>query len=213
MKRKLAILGGGELGRQVAHYSVLNGAYEVIGFLDDTIERGIIVDGKPVLGKINELEKLFSQSVFDEVFIGIGYDHFDFKALLYERITQQKIPLATIISPQVYIDPTSKIGKGVILYPGSLVEKDAVVEDNAVINVHCTIAHNAFVGRHSFIAGGAVLAGYAKVGASCFIGVNSVINDHISVCDDVTVGSLTVVGKNIKTPGIYFNDNRRLFKF
>ncbi|MBE6069650.1 MAG: acetyltransferase [Clostridium lundense] len=212
-KQKLVIIGAGELGRQVAHYAELDGHFEIVGFFDDTFPVGENVAGKPVMGNINEVQAQYFNNVFDCLFIAIGYNHFDFKALLYKNVVSQSIPLATIVSPQVYVDPTAKIGAGSILYPGCIVEKDAVVEDNVAIMVNATIAHNSKVGKHSFIAGGAVLAGYAQVGKRCFVGVNSVINDHIAVCDDVTIGSLTVVGKNIKKAGVYFNDNRRLFRF
>lgn len=211
--KKLLILGAGELGCQIVHYARLDGRYEIVGFLDDTISNGTLVNDVPVIGDMKDFCLLYKRKIYDCVFIGIGYDHFDFKEKLYNSIVLSEIPLATIISPQVYIDPTASIGNGVILYPGSLVEKDAIVEDNAVINIHTTIAHNARVGKHSFVAGGAVLAGYASIGMNCFIGVNSVVNDHINICDNVVVGSLTVVSKNIKNPGLYFNDNRRLFKF
>ena len=212
-KQKLAIIGAGELGRQVAHYSELDGHFEIVGYFDDTIRIGELVSGKPIIGNIEDVLTQYSNNIYDCLFIAIGYNHFDFKALLYKKVLEHNIPLATIVSPQVYIDPTAKVGAGTILYPGCIVEKDAVVEDNVAINVNATIAHNSIVGKHTFIAGGAVLAGYAQVGERCFVGVNSVINDHIVVCDDVTIGSLTVVGKNIKKPGVYFNDNRRLFCF
>ena len=212
-KRSLAILGAGELGAQIGHYALLDGRYEIIGFFDDTKEIGGLFDGFPILGKMEDFETLYHQGIFDCIFIGIGYAHFSFKAYLYEKVISSGVPLATIISPHVYIDPTAVIGKGVILYPGCVIDKDAVVEDNTVINVNVTIAHNSVVGKHSFIAGGAILAGYAKVGECCFLGVNSVINDHNYSEDNVIIGSQTVVSKNVKKSGTYFNDNRRLFKF
>ena len=85
-KQRLAILGGGELGRQVAHYAKLDGRYDVVGFLDDTIQNGTIVAGIRVLGDMNDVLQLYSNNTFDSVFIGVGYDHFDFKSLLYEKI-------------------------------------------------------------------------------------------------------------------------------
>lgn len=209
--KKLAILGSGELGRQVAHFAEIDGRYKIIGFFDDTKSIGTIVDKYPVIGKMNDIIYQYTKGILDCVFIGIGYDHFNFKEELYNIVINNTIPLATIISPNAYIDPTAKIGNGVILYPGCLIDKDAIIEDNVVINIHTTVAHNSIVGKHSFIAGGATLAGYSSVGKKCFVGVNSVINDHISISDDITIGSLTVVSKNLKQPGIYFNDNRRIF--
>ncbi|MCH5308517.1 MAG: NeuD/PglB/VioB family sugar acetyltransferase [Prevotella sp.] len=212
-KQRLAILGAGELGRQIGHYALLDGRYNVVGFLDDTKEKGTLCAEFSVLGKMEELEALYHQEVFDCIFIGIGYAHFEFKASLYEKVKKNNIPLATIIAPHVYIDPTAVIGMGVILYPGCVIDKDVVIEDNVVINLNVVVAHNSVVGKHSFIAGGAVLAGYAKVGECCFLGVNSVVNDHKYIGDNVIIGSQTIVSKNIKDPGTYFNDNRRLYKF
>lgn len=212
-KKNLIILGAGELGCQIAHYAHLDGKYDVKGFLDDTKKMGDQCAELPIIGKMDDLKILYDKGVFDYAFIGVGYAHFDFKALLYEKIKNLGIPLATIMAPHVYVDPTAAIGQGVILYPGSIIDKDAVVKDNAVINVNVTIAHNSVVGKHSFIAGGAILAGYAKVGECCFLGVNSVINDHNYIGDNIIIGSQTVVSKNITKPGTYFNDNRRLFKF
>lgn len=212
-KKNLVILGAGEFGIQIAHYALLDGKYKVVGFLDDTKEKGAKCVGFYILGKIEELETLYSQHVFDCAFIGIGYAHFEFRAFLYEKVKNSSIPLVTIIAPHVYIDPTAVIGMGVILYPGTVIDKDAIVEDNAVINLNVVIAHNSIVGKHSFIAGGAILAGYAKVGKCCFLGVNSVINDHIYIGDNIIIASQTVVSKNIKDSGTYFNDNRRLYKF
>lgn len=212
-KKKLVILGAGELGEQISHYAMLDGRYDVVGFLDDTKEKGVLCAGSSVLGKMEELEILYNQNVFDYVFIGIGYAHFEFKAFLYKKVKNSNIPLATIIAPHVYIDPTAAIGAGVILYPGCVIDKDAVVEDNVVINLNVVVAHNSIVGKHSFIAGGAILAGYAKVGECCFLGVNSVINDHKYIGDNIIISSQTIVSKNIKAAGTYFNDNRRLYKF
>lgn len=210
-KIRLAILGAGEFGRQITHYAHLSGVYDVVAFFDDIMSTETSVLDIPILGGMNDVLTAFKDNKFDKAFIGLGYAHFDVKDHLLHFLKENNIPLATIVSPNVYIDPTAKIGDGVILYPGCVIDKDVVLKDNVAVNVSTTVAHNSVVGENTFLAGGSTMAGYSSIGKNCFLGVNSVINDHISVGDNIVIASLTVVSKKLKNPGTYFNDNRRIF--
>ena len=71
--KKLAIIGSGDLGIQIAHYASSNMGYKVVGFFDDYAKKGSVVNGISVLGKLSEIKTIYSNSVFDEIVIGIGY--------------------------------------------------------------------------------------------------------------------------------------------
>lgn len=73
---RLAIIGAGDLGIQIAHCAKRNGK-EVVGFFDDFACPGINIIGISVLGKISDIHYLSTQ--FDELLIGIGYKHMDFR--------------------------------------------------------------------------------------------------------------------------------------
>lgn len=201
--KRLIIIGSGALGEQAAHYAVVSGEYEVVGYLNDFLPVGSVEGGYPILGGISSIYELYAQDVFDFAFIAIGYNHFDFKEKVYHELVEHNIPLGTIIAPNVYIDPTATVGQGCFLYPGVVVDKDATIEDCALLNIHVTISHNSVIGRHCFIAGGVTVCGFVKVGKKVFVGANSAINDNLQICDNVRIGSGTFIRESIDCPGTY----------
>lgn len=202
MKNKLLIIGSGELGQQIFHYSKIEGTFEVIGYIDDFKEKGEKVNDIPILGKINEIEDLFKKGLFDYLIIGIGYKYINLRDELYEKF-KNKIPFATIIVNPVYVDKTSNIEEGCVLYPGCIIDKNVHICANVILNLGTIVAHDCVIGQSSFCASPKI-AGFSKIGKRCFIGVNCIINDNKCVCDDVYMGSASLVTKNINEPGIYY---------
>src|SRR3546814_8377069 len=119
MKRRLVIIGAGDLGQQIAHYVTTDDGFEVVGFYDDFQKTGSVVNGVIVLGSINEIAEHYSKSLFDELIIGIGYKHLSFIEELYHRF-KIHIPLATIVHASCILDPTAIIGEVTYIYPGCI---------------------------------------------------------------------------------------------
>jgi FlaA1/EpsC-like NDP-sugar epimerase len=75
-KKRVILLGAGVLG-QIAYEKLKNmPGYEIVGFLDDDIEKASFLNGK-YLGKVSELENLLSLSKVevDEVIIALPLDN------------------------------------------------------------------------------------------------------------------------------------------
>lgn len=201
--KKLLIIGGGPLGNQITHFAELSGKYKPIGYLDDFIKSGTNIDTNSVIGTVSDAKSMFEDKIYDEAFIAIGYNRFEYKEKMYDYFSSLQIPLATIIAPGVTIDPTAKIGQGCCLTYGVHIDMETIIEDNVVLNVRTIIGHNCLIKAHSYFAGNVVIAGETTIGKRCFIGMNSSINDHLSVCDDVFIGSSTTIRKDIVEPGLY----------
>lgn len=210
--KKLLIIGAGDLGQQIAHFVTTDNQFEVIGYVDDWHEKGAIIKGKPVLGCIDDLSKLYANGQFEEVLIGIGYKHFAFRKALYEKY-KDSIPFATFVHSSCYVDPTAEIGKGVVIYPRCIIDKNAHVFENVLIDFGSGIGHDSELERHSFIAPMVAIAGGVGVGETCFIGIGATIIDHIQIVNSTTVGGGAVVVKNIVEPnGIYVGNPARFLK-
>ncbi|GAA6764473.1 hypothetical protein AAFH68_04030 [Flavobacterium sp. CGRL1] len=72
--KTLAIIGSGDLGRQLAYYALSDLHYSSVVFFDDFSEEKI-VNGIPIIGRTEDVEKAFELKQFDELLIGIGYKH------------------------------------------------------------------------------------------------------------------------------------------
>ena len=72
------------------------------------------------------------------------------------------MPLYSFIHSSAYIDPSTKIGNGVVVLPGCVIDKGCVIEDNVLMNAGVVIAHDSKVKEHSFFGPGVKNVFYPK---------------------------------------------------
>jgi len=211
MSKNLAIIGAGELGKQIAHIAISNNLYNNIIYFDDYYDEEIF-NGYKVVGSIKILLASFKKGLFDEVIIGIGYHHMAFRESLFQKIKDYKIPFGKVIHSSVIIDSTAKIGDGVIIYPGVIIDSNVKLKDNVLLNVGVSISHDTIINSHCFISPRVALAGFIVIGQKCILGVNSTIIDGVTISDSIQIGGGTVVIKNLIKQGLYVGNPARFIR-
>ncbi|MCS6933897.1 MAG: acetyltransferase [Chitinophagales bacterium] len=201
--QRLAIIGSGDLGRQIAYYANAMGSYKVIGFLDDFEKPGTVKHGIEILGGIDILRKLYAQDTFDVLMIGIGYKHMQKRAAVF-REHHGKIPFARIIHPSCIIDPSSRIEEGVIIFPGCVIDCNSYIGPNVLIYTGCTISHDVKIGAHSMLAPAIKTSGFVDIGECVTLGTGTVIIDHIKITANVITGAGSVVVNDLLEAGLYY---------
>jgi sugar O-acyltransferase (sialic acid O-acetyltransferase NeuD family) len=209
--RKLVIIGSGDLGQQIAYHATATGKYAVAGFIDDFRQRSEIVQGIPVLGGVDAIDRLFREMVFDCLVVAIGYKHFTRRKEVFDMFAPT-IPMATIIHPAAVVDPSSKIGAGSVILSGCLVDQQVTIGENVFINVGSCIAHDSKVGAHTFLSPRVAIAGFVTVGKSCNIGIQTTVIDNIRIADHVQTGGGTVVIKDLTAGGLYVGNPARFIR-
>ena len=209
--KNLAIIGSGDLGQQIAYHATICKQYNVVGFFDDYAETNKTVNGLKILGSILEIESYYRRATFDEVIIGIGYKHLLFREKLFKTL-KRKVKFGTLIHPSSYIDPSCKIGEGVCILPGSVLDQNVIIENNVFINLSCTIAHDSIIKANTFLSPRVSVAGFVTIGKRCNIGINSTIIDNIEITDDIQIGGGTVVIDNLMEKGLYVGNPSRFLR-
>ncbi|MGM9809355.1 MAG: NeuD/PglB/VioB family sugar acetyltransferase [Paludibacteraceae bacterium] len=192
MNERIAIIGAGELGQQIAHLGLKNN-YHVVGFFDDVCTSNKVM-GLPVYGTLNEIDAF--AHTFDKLMIGIGYKHFDARKQLYLSLST-KYSFATIIDKSAHVDTTASIGEGCIIYPNVTIDKEVVIGCNVLLNLSCNICHNTYIGAHTYISPAVNIAGFVQIGECNFIGIGSTIIDNITISSNVVIGANSLVIKNL----------------
>ncbi len=200
--KRIAIIGSGDLGQLIAHHAPQCGDFVVVGFFDDFAETGNVVNGIPVIGKLEHVERFFKEGKFDELMLGIGYNHMIFRKDTFERFAKS-IPFSRLIHQNAYVDHAAKVGQGCFVLPGCTVDAHAVLEDNVLLNTGTVIAHDTTVGSHSFCAPAVAVAGKTHIGQCCIIGLNSTVIDNLVICDFTRVAAGAVVTQSISEAGMY----------
>jgi sugar O-acyltransferase (sialic acid O-acetyltransferase NeuD family) len=200
--KKLAIIGSGDLAQQISLHVESDKQFEVVGYFDDFKESGFRIMNASILGQIKDITRLYKDGIFDELLIGVGYRHMNFRKDLFERYNGS-IPFATIIDSTCIIDPTCSIAKGAVLYPGSIIDQYVNINENVLVNLGCCISHNSEIGAHSFLSPRVAIGGFSTIGELSVLGINSTIIDNISIAAGTQIGGGAVVINNIEKRGVY----------
>ena len=210
MNRVLGIIGKGALGEQIAHHALCDGHYDSVVYFDDTVNANLEED-ENVLGPISKVLECYQANLFNDLIIGIGYNHMLFRKELYDSYVNL-IPFAKIIHSSCNIEFKVKVGKGTIIYPGCNIDYRVKIKNNVLVNTGSTLCHDSIIGNHSYIGPSTALAGFVDIGQSCIIGINVTVIDNIKVCSNVQIGGGSVVCKNIVKKGVYVGNPTRFVR-
>lgn len=185
----VVIIGAGGHGREVAdilHDQVRAGAnFQILGFIDENhCLHQQTIDGLPVLGDWTWFKQTNRAGI--AVISAVGIPH------LCQRIVQRAMALnltfVSAVSPLAHISSRAQIGRGVVVFPGVVVNTGARLGDYSIVNVGATVSHDTAVGCYSNINPGVHLAGNVTIGEGCYIGMGT------SVIQGRNIGAWTVVG-------------------
>jgi len=201
--KRLAIIGAGELGKQIFELSENDPEITVAGFFDDIIPiNTVIISNQKVIGTTKDILPFYNSNLFDFLMIGIGYRYIQKRKFFFDKFSPT-IAFARIIHSSCIIHTSAIIGAGVAIYPGCIIDKNVVIGNNVLLNLGSVVAHDSVIGAHSFIAPRVTFSGFVKLDELNFVGTGSILIDNISVASNCTLGAGTVVIKDINNQGVY----------
>jgi sugar O-acyltransferase (sialic acid O-acetyltransferase NeuD family) len=189
------------MAKHIAHYMVEDKQFEIVGYFDDYSPIGEIVNGYPIIGKLNDLEDAYKNKKFDELINAIGYTRMVYRKDVFERF-EKIIPFATFIHSSCIVDSTAKIGKGVVVFPFTILYMNSIVEDDVFIQIRSYVT-DSIVKKHTMISGTVSIAGHCEVGECCNLGISTTLINDVKICNFVTTGGGAVVTRDIIEPGVY----------
>ncbi len=119
------------------------------------------------------------------------------------------------------IEDNVTIGDNVILQgnikiaAGSIIETNCTLKHGTILTNNVLLKKNVFMGPNSITLGGTherVTLHGTVIGENCYIGAGSKLVANTQICDDVVVGAMSFVNKNITEPGIYVGVPARRIK-
>jgi acetyltransferase EpsM len=203
MNKKIIILGGEGNGGVIAnaiHDANIRGNYEweCVGYLNDGVKKGTIIDSFPVLGNIqtdiyNYLEK--ENYYFINAILKI--DGQNDRINMFEKLQIPDSKLATFIHPTAYIAPNVKIGAGCVIMPMVAISSNTILQKGCIVMVSVTIGHDNIIEKYCHIAAQACVGAFLHIGEGVHIGLNSTIREHISIGNYATIGMGAVLTKDV----------------
>lgn len=184
------LIGAGSYGDVLYDLSVECG-FEVLGYYDDTMDEGTVVNGVKVLGSIEgffELEKLSGNYAVTIGNIEIRNDWF-------KKIRSMGGETPSLLHPSSYISPSAEIGEGVYIQPSVSIWTKAKIGDFCIVAPMSSVSHHTILGEGCFITPGCTIGSKIIFGRQVFVGMGATVMSGVKKMGDksfVGAGSLVI---------------------
>lgn len=195
--KKIAIIGAGGFGREVKmlidQINDVEKKFDFIGYYDDNIRQGTLINGFPVLGKIDDMNQ-----ITETIYITLALGNPTFKKSAIERIKNKNVVFESLIHPNVLIGSDNVlIGKGVVICAGNILTCDINVKDFVIINLACTIGHDTIIEDYVSLMPGVNVSGEVVLNESVYVGTGVKIINQIEVGENTIIGAGAIVSKSL----------------
>jgi len=182
------ILGAGGHGKVIADILRCQGA-ALLGFLDDDPAKwGGTLCGLPVFGSID------SYAAYGATGLIIGVGDIAVRKSIAQRLGDAAAGLwCNAVHPRAIVAETVRMGRGVTVSAGAILNPDVVLGDHVIVNTGATVDHDCSIDAFAHIAPGVHLAGGVQIGQETLVGVGAVVAPWYSVGDGAIVAAGSVV--------------------
>ena len=154
--------------------------------------------GVPVCKGDHHLEALRAEG-YARAFVALGANRL--RQRLCDRLLELGYELVNAISPAACVSPTARLGRGVAIMAGAVVNADTSVGDASIINTGATVDHDGVIGTAVHIAPQCALAGTVRVGDTAFLGIGTKVIPGCTIGEGAITGAGSVVVSDIE-PGV-----------
>jgi NDP-sugar pyrophosphorylase family protein len=190
MKKKIIILGAGSLGLEVLGLLFANSQrkendFEIIGFLDDMIQKGTKINGIEVIGDTNDIEFF----LYADFVIAIGDPLI--RKEKYDSIKNQKCSLPNIVHPNSSIEILNSVNwkntEGNIIMNNVSISIGTKIGNNNLIGVGSILTPGLSIGNHNTIMQGVIFNDIVNVGDTNYFGPGTIIDNFPKLISNTTI--------------------------
>lgn len=196
--KDIAIFGAGGFGREVlmliSQINDNNLTWNVLGFYDDSFEKGSIVNGFPVLGGLSDLNE-----INNEIYVIYAIGNPTAKKKIISKVENDKIKYPVLIHPSAIIGDSEfvKINPGTIITAGCIVTVNINIGYHVILNLMCTVGHDTNIGDFSSFMPSVNISGEVEIEECVYVGTGAKIINQLVIGSNTIIGAGAVVSKSL----------------
>ncbi len=198
----ILIYGGGGHSKTLIDLLRSLGSYRIMGIVDDTLPRGTVVLGVPVLGGSEILPEYFNRGIRQAINAVGGIGNVTVRVKVFEQLARAGFTCPTIVHPKALVEPSSTLEGGVQVLAQSYISSDSHVGFGTLINAGVVVSHDCVLGKCVNLSPGAMLAGNVHVDDYAQIGMGVTINLNITIGSGARVGNGATVKADVPPGGV-----------
>jgi len=192
MNGGVVVLGSGGHARVCIESLRLMG--EVVAVCVAGMDGPDVSAGVPVVRGDHHLERL-SREGHRRCFVAIGDNRL--RQRLADSALELGFELVNAVHPRAVVSLSARVGRGVAIMAGAVINADAVISDLAIVNTGAVVDHDCVIGRAAHVAPRCALAGNVQVGSRSFLGIGASVVPRVTIGEDVILGAGAVVVSDI----------------
>ena len=194
--KNIVIVGAGGVGREtsliIQQINELKSTWNLIGFIDDDVNSwGNVINGYPVIGGMDSLEKLSL-----DTYVVVAIANYKVKKRIVNKINN-RFKFATIVHPRVWLHDYMTLGEGTIIYEGAILTTNIKVGNHVIISPKCGIGHDSIIKDYVSLLWNVNVSGNDIIEEGVMMGSASTVIQGKRIGKGSTVGAGAVVIDNI----------------
>lgn len=193
----IVIIGAGGFGREVKTLidavNAIQKTYVILGFYDDGIAQGTIINSIPVLGKVSDLNKIDTP-----IAVALGLGDPTIKSKVVDLLTNKNLFFPILIHPSAIISSDDvQIGKGSIVCAGTIITCNIHIQDFVTLNLMCTVGHDTFIADYASFMPSVNISGEVRIEEKVYVGTGAKIINQLTIGKATIVGAGAVVSRSL----------------
>lgn len=193
--KDIIIIGAGGFGREIKclieDINLVQKKFNVIGFIDDGIDKGTQIHEYKVLGGIDYLRLIKNKP---QLVVAIGNP--STKKNIIQKLNGFDFP--SIVHPSVSLSGTNiSIGEGTILCKGTILTCDIEISKFVILNLACTVGHDTKIKDYCSFMPYVNISGEVLIKECVYVGTGAKIINDLEIGENTIIGAGAVVSKTL----------------
>lgn len=131
---------------------------------------------------------------------------------MVDKITeiQPDFQFINAIHPKAIISKHIKIGIGVVIVGGAIINPGSEIGDHVIINTKSSVGHDTVLDNYSSIGPGVTLGGNVTIGELSAISIGAVVRNNIKIGTNTVVGANSLVNTDLDDDVLAFGNPAKI---
>lgn len=201
--KKVVIVGAGSQAAELEEYifenNLIENCFQIIGYLDDSIENyNKSKLSYPLLGGI------YYDKITDEIELILSINNIKLRSNIIDFYKKKNIVFSNFKHHTARLFRTAEIGEGNIICPYSQIGPNVKIGSFNTFNNKSSVGHDSIIGDNNVFCPNIGLSGNTKIGNSNFFSLNVATIPSVSVGDYNVIAPNMVIEKNIDSNSTFF---------
>ncbi|MDY0150883.1 MAG: acetyltransferase [Candidatus Cloacimonas sp.] len=216
MKKRLIIIGGVG-GAQIAmttfeDANTITGEWELVGYLSDIAKPGVYFGKYKILGRTEEIYDYVQKGYYIHNTLFYNAKFKEERTVKYEAYN---IPLeanASVVHPTAYVNPSTKIGYGVLISPHCSSSYGPVIGNFVHMYTNAFIGHDSVIEDYATLTAHSIVGGRVHVEKGAHVGLNACIREDLTIGKFAVIGMGAVVVSNVPDYAVVVGNPAKIIK-